>query len=270
MTNLTKSEELEFKKRIANTTNSLQREIILEEKIATMYDALAKDRRLFSRKDEQESCMNTFKKYFGDDDTILLDNCCSCAEDFEKVRENELKIKGIFGEMVERLQPIEQQVEEKKKIPMDIIESIGKLRRDYPKGTNTAFIIMQFRDSGFHQQIVESVKQTLKKYGIIGLRADDKEYADDLFANVKTYMHGCDFGIAIFERITENDINPNVSLEVGYMMGIGKKVCFLKDQTLKGLQTDLAGKLYKPFSVQKINETIDKELSKWIKDKFVE
>ena len=51
----------------------------------------------------------------------------------------------------------------------------------------------------------------------------------------------------MFERVEQEDFNPNVSLEVGLMFGLRKKVCLLKDKTLKSLHADLVGKLYKPF-----------------------
>lgn len=267
---LRKSEELEFKKKLANASNNLQRELILEEKIANIYDGLSSSTQIYERKETNDKCLNTFKKYYEGDDSIKDEECCSCASDYKEGSEKVKRLNTVFGEMVEKLQPNDRISASPQKIPLDIQESLQRFRRDYPEGTNTAFIIMQFRDSGFHSQIVDGVKSALKKYGIDGLRADDKEYADDLFGNVKTYMHGCDFGIAIFERITEDDINPNVSLEVGYMMGIGKKVCLLKDSTLKGLQTDLAGKLYKPFSIQTIEKSISEQLSKWVSDKFID
>ena len=115
--------------------------------------------------------------------------------------------------------------------------------------------------------MVDYIKKTLAKHGIKGLRADDKEYMDDLFPNIKTYMHGCDFGIAVFDRITEDDFNPNVSLEVGYMLGMGKNVLLLKDKTLKYLQTDLTGKLYKPFDTTDIENTMPQQIEKWLADK---
>jgi hypothetical protein len=137
------------------------------------------------------------------------------------------------------------------------------------KGKKTAFIIMQFSKTTAHDKIVQTIKDTLNKHGIIGLRADDKEYADDLFANMKTYMHCCDFGIGVFERILEDNFNPNVSIEVGYMMGLRKNVCLLKDQTLKNLPTDLMGKLYKQFDPQNVEKTLPDQLEKWMKDKGI-
>jgi nucleoside 2-deoxyribosyltransferase len=99
------------------------------------------------------------------------------------------------------------------------------------------------------------------------MRADDKQYMDDLFSNIKTYMHACDFGIAVFDRIMQDDFNPNVSLEVGYMLGMNKDVLLLKDQTLKSLQTDLTGRLYKQFDVNDVDNTVPVQIEKWLSDK---
>ena len=149
----------------------------------------------------------------------------------------------------------------------EIASGLERFRTDYPAGSKTAFIIMQFKDTNPHTVIVQCIKDALKKHGITALRADDKEYMDDLFSNIKTYMHACDFGIAIFERITEDDFNPNVSLEVGYMLGMNKNVLLLKDKTLKSLQVDLAGKLYKQFDTTAIEATLPQQIAKWLEDK---
>jgi len=149
----------------------------------------------------------------------------------------------------------------------EIASGLERFRTDYPLGTKTAFIIMQFGNTSLHTDLVNCIKERLKLRGITALRADDKEYMDDLFANIKTYMHACDFGVAVFDRITEDDFNPNVSLEVGYMMGMGKSVLLLKDRTLKNLLTDLAGKLYKQFDTTDISSTMPQQIDKWLADK---
>lgn len=150
----------------------------------------------------------------------------------------------------------------------DIPKEIERFREEF-KGKKTAFIIMQFSKTKSHSQIVSSIVNSLAKHGIIAIRADYKEYSDDLFNNIKVYMHGCDFGIGVFERIDSDDFNPNVSIEVGYMMGLPKRVCFLKDKTLKELPSDLTGKLYKPFDPQDIPGSIPEQLEKWLKDKQI-
>lgn len=149
----------------------------------------------------------------------------------------------------------------------EIASGLEKFQQDYPAGKKTAFIIMQFGSTKLHSDIVDCIKKTLKKYNITALRSDDKEYMDDLFPNVKVYMHACDFGIAVFDRITEDDFNPNVTLEVGYMLGLGKNVLLLKDKTLKSLSTDMTGRLYKQFDTTDVLKTMPEQIEKWLSDK---
>ena len=127
--------------------------------------------------------------------------------------------------------------------------------------------MMKYGETPLHGRITHAIRDTCSQHGIHALRADDKRYSDDLLANVRTYMHGCNSGIAVIERLTKEDFNPNVSLEVGYMMAQGKPVCLLKDKTLASLQTDLMGRLYDPFDTQDPEKTILPVLEKWLKDK---
>ena len=60
-----------------------------------------------------------------------------------------------------------------------------------------------------------------------------------------------------------------MSLEVGYMLALGKPVCLAKDRTLRGLHTDLVGKLYKVFDPQDPQGTSPTQLLKWLRDKYM-
>ncbi len=147
--------------------------------------------------------------------------------------------------------------------------SLKRFRKDYPIAEKCGFLMMKFEDSKIQKEIVTVLKSHLKEKGISLLRADDKWYADDLFENIKTYMQGCSFGIALFDRINTDEFNPNVSLEIGYMMALSKPVLLLKDKTLKSLQTDLVGKLYHQFDFQYPEKTIPLVLDKWLSDKEI-
>ena len=153
--------------------------------------------------------------------------------------------------------------------PLEISESLRNFKKDYPSYERNAFLMMPFGKTKAHQKILHSIKNTLLKYEINALRADDKEYHDDLYENVLTYLYGCKFGIAVFERLEEDDFNPNVSFEVGYMRGLRKSICLLKDKTLKTLHTDLVGKLYKEFDPQDPEDSIPTVLEKWLRDKDI-
>jgi nucleoside 2-deoxyribosyltransferase len=74
-------------------------------------------------------------------------------------------------------------------------------------------------------------------------------------------------GIAVFDRLSTDEFNPNVSLEVGYMIALGKPVCLLKDKTLRALHTDLVGRLYQSFDPQNPSLSVASALERWLKDK---
>ena len=153
--------------------------------------------------------------------------------------------------------------------PIEIQESLTRFKEDYSDPNKVAFMMMQFGKTKAHDEIMETIRSVLDSHGIVGVRADDKQYHDDLFPNVMTYLYGCGFGIAVFERIEAEEFNPNVSLEVGYMFALKKPVCLLKDRTLKTLHTDLVGKLYKVFDPQDPIKTIPDEITQWLSDKGI-
>jgi hypothetical protein len=142
-----------------------------------------------------------------------------------------------------------------------------RFKLDHPRPEKAAFVIMKFQNTSAHERITKVLNETLSPYGIIALRADMKSYDDNLWTNTVTYMRGCGFGIAVLERLSDEDFNPNVSLEIGYMLALGKQVCLLKDQTIKQLPTDLVGRLYQNFDAQNPETTIPPVLNKWLSDK---
>ena len=153
------------------------------------------------------------------------------------------------------------------RLPVEITESLARFRQDFPDPNRLAFVMMQFGSTTAHSKIVGGIRNALEPHGMTALRADDKEYHEDLYFNILTYIYGVRFGIAVFERIEEDNFNPNVSLEVGYMLGLRKSVCFLKDRTLNTLHTDLVGKLYRSFDPHDPENSIPGELFAWMDQK---
>jgi len=139
-----------------------------------------------------------------------------------------------------------------------------KLLQDFPNYELNCFIIMSFASTKIHNVIYSSIKDELGKYNINALRADEHNYGEELLSNISAYIYGCSFAIAVFDRIESEVINPNVSFEVGYMYGLGKQVCLLKEKTIRHLQTDIIGKLYMPFDIQDINGTLPIQINKWL------
>lgn len=156
---------------------------------------------------------------------------------------------------------------EEKIYPAKIAEGIEKFKADH-SGKKTAFIMTSF--SGNHTTIIREIKKTLEENNIVGLIATDKEYEEDLFPNIQVYMYCCDFGIGVFTKIDNaREFNPNLSVEVGYMMGLGKNVCYLKEKQSSKLDTDLLSKLYKEFDALNLDTTLPQVIGKWLQDKGI-
>lgn len=131
-------------------------------------------------------------------------------------------------------------------------------------GYSAVFVIMPFKDE--LKTIYDVIVAVFSKYGYIAIRADTKEFADDVWLNIKIYLDCCNIAVAVFDQNEQNSYNPNVALEAGYMMAKDCKICFLKDKNLAKLPTDLISKLYKEYDPNEIEETVTKQLEAWIKD----
>ena len=209
--------------------------------------------------------MDFFTEKFGSDADIIWGN--SYNQDIKNKISIGAIITGVIkDQIIEYSDP--QEIDIEKNTPRIIEKEVQQIKTEY-SGKKIAFLIMQFGRSRFYNQIVDSIKNSLAKYNIVVLRADDKEYHDDLYYNILSYIHASDFGIAIFERIFDDNFNPNVAFEVGYMLGIKKQVCHLKERTLKSLHSDLMGKLYKEFDIQDIDNSLVPCLEKWLEDKEI-
>lgn len=145
-----------------------------------------------------------------------------------------------------------------------IEKNVRLLVEEHPAKRYRAFVMMRFGSTTVHAELMSAIRETLLECGIVAIRADEREYSDDLMENVLTYLYGCELGVAVFDRIESHEFNPNVTLEVGYMMALSKPVCLLKDVSLVTLTTDLSGKLYRPFNSYEIRQTVPKALMSWL------
>ena len=197
---------------------------------------------------------------------ITLDPVFEQKEEIDEITEESIVVETRIKFKIDPNELFIYENTEKLDYITDIKPSLVKFGKDYPNNKKCAFLMMKFEDSTIQSKIVLSLKDIFKKHNITLMRADEKHYSDDLLVNIRTYMHGCSFGVAVFERINSDYFNPNVSLEVGYMMALKKPIMFLKEKTLKSLHTDLIGKLYEEFDFQNLHRTIDKAVTKWLKN----
>ncbi|PXA68522.1 hypothetical protein [Cryobacterium arcticum] len=136
--------------------------------------------------------------------------------------------------------------------------------RDHPEPSKNFFVMMSFNPSPQLEEVYASIAAALHDRGLHCVRADQKDYADDLWANIEVYLTCCNFGIAVYEDMHSRSSNPNVALEVGYMMAKQKRVLLLKEKGLPTMPSDLAHKLYKSFDAFQIQKTVTAEVTRWV------
>ena len=137
---------------------------------------------------------------------------------------------------------------------------------DFENPLSNVFLMTRSQKTEQYTEIVDAISFVLAEYSLNLIIADSKQYQNELWANVKSCIDASYYGIAVFEQIDKLDINPNVSLELGYMLAKGKKCLLLKEQRVKALQTDLVGHLYKTFDSYNIKETVILAVRNWLKD----
>lgn len=137
---------------------------------------------------------------------------------------------------------------------------------DHPDIDRTVFLMMRFRAGQQYKDIHEAIRDGFASYGLKVLRADDRDFTGDLWENVCLYMLGCRYGVAVFEEIDLREFNPNVAMELGFMMALNKRCLLLKDQRMSGLPTDVVGKLYRSFDTYRIRETVTEAIDRWAVD----
>lgn len=147
-----------------------------------------------------------------------------------------------------------------------IYQYLKSFYKDNPNFDKNIFLIMRFMDSPPFPEIIKSIEITCKNHDLNLVRADYKNYTDDLWDNILTYMYGCKYAIAIFDQINYREFNPNVAIEVGFMLAQTKRVLLLKDQSIPALPTDIVGKIYNSFNTYQPEQTIPPQLEKWFND----
>jgi hypothetical protein len=151
--------------------------------------------------------------------------------------------------------------------PEGLLPLIERFRKDHSSPAHNAFVMMRFDETPQLRSILETIRHTLADYGIKAHRSDDHAYSEHSLSNIRTYMHGCGLGVAVFERIESDAHDPNIALEVGYMLALDKRVCLLRDITVRQLPADLAGSLYSDFDVGNIRKSVRIALRRWLEQR---
>jgi CheY-like chemotaxis protein len=190
------------------------------------------------------------------------------------VEENEERMEKLKNSIKEQIIYFDKKLSlMKNEVPDGIREKVRQFKIDN-KGKTTAFIMTPFSEE--HKETITAIKKILHDNGITEYIADAPggQFVGDLLPNIQIMLHGCKFGVGVYTDVSKlptsaQQINANLSLEVGYMLALQKEVFLLKDKSLGELNSDLAGKLYVPFDKTNLNDLKEK-FETWLKHrKFI-
>lgn len=97
------------------------------------------------------------------------------------------------------------------------------------------------------QDVIDAVLAGVKARGYVPRIASDHQYFDRLWQNVELFLLGCSKGVAIVESRYGSQVNPNVALEWGWMVGMGRRVLYLRDGEFESERADWAGLIHHKF-----------------------
>jgi len=90
-------------------------------------------------------------------------------------------------------------------------------------------------------QVIETVKAAVKAAAYEPRVASDQDYHMQLWDNVELHMLGCRRGIAVVQDKVKAELNPNVAIEWGWMLGLDRKVLYLVEKDFKQERADWKG-----------------------------
>jgi hypothetical protein len=111
------------------------------------------------------------------------------------------------------------------------------------------FIIMRYAKDAVYEALEKTIKGTVYLQGFKASLAKDAGFHDELWRNIEFCMENSRYAIVVFERAAQPEFNPNVAVELGYMLGKGKHCLLIKEESIPMLPTDFAGRRYEAFKL---------------------
>src|ERR1043165_8609615 len=144
-------------------------------------------------------------------------------------------------------------------------DPLAHMRSTFEKDMDrNVFVIMRYAPTSPFVKIENTIKETLQRFGLKAVLARDVILHQQIWNHIRFCMEHSRYAIVVFENILQPDFNPNITLELGYMLALKRPCLILKDDSMDKLHTDIIGHLYTPFNVHKVKETVGGAIEKWL------
>lgn len=114
------------------------------------------------------------------------------------------------------------------------------------------------------EHIIDVIKRSVSRCGFFPRIAYERRYHPLLWKNIEIYLLGCSKGIAVVEDKYADTLNPNVSIEWGWMRAERKDVLYLLEKGFCNQRADFTGFLSESFSWEFPDKDIDAAIERWL------
>ena len=97
------------------------------------------------------------------------------------------------------------------------------------------------------QKVIEAVSTAVAANRYVPRIASDKDYHMQVWDNVELHLLGCRRGIAIVQDKVKSEMNPNVAIEWGWMLGLDRRVLYLVEKSFEQERADWKGMIKYEF-----------------------
>ena len=138
-------------------------------------------------------------------------------------------------------------------------------QKDFEKDENiNVFVMMRYEPNLPFVEIEETIKETLQKFGLKAILARNLTFHRQLWSNVRFCMEHSRYAIVVFENIVQPEFNPNVALELGYILALKKPYLILKEKSVPILHSNIRGFLHSSFDSHRVKETVGAAIEDWL------
>lgn len=114
------------------------------------------------------------------------------------------------------------------------------------------------------RSVIDAVRKAITNCGYTPHLAVDKKYHPMLWDNVELFLLACSKGIAIVESKYKQELNPNVSMEWGWMRGMDRDVLYLVEETFDLSRADWGGLIQDKFPWADPAPAITRAVENWL------
>jgi len=113
--------------------------------------------------------------------------------------------------------------------------------------------------------VIQAVRDAVQACGFTARLANDRNFHPLLWDNVELHLLGSKRGIAIVEDKYLSELNPNVTMEWGWMRGMGRNVLYLVERGFDNQRADLSGLTKEPFDWTTPAAAIGPAVQAWLR-----